>query len=270
MKAITFITIILTLNFISCLEDLNVQTEPKDLVVVQAYLYAGEQVDDIFLTAQLKYGSNDSVVQKITDATVQIWHNGISYALTAKDTLSGQYHYPHNDLPIKIGDKYEIAVEYFNKKATATTTIPSPPTGVTISNDTFKIDLNDATNSILELDPITVEFDANEDDYFFIIVENIEPDPTDIDTGGRAGAGFKFLFKPFKGNKYNFPPLITIKQLGTHLVRVFKVNEEYAKLYESTKQDSRNLNEPFTNISNGLGIFTAFSCDSIYFEVLPK
>jgi len=51
------------------------------------------------------------------------------------------------------------------------------------------------------------------------------------------------------------------------LVQVFRVNQEYVDLFENIDQDSRNLNEPPTNIANGLGIFTAFNSDSIFFEV---
>jgi len=41
--------------------------------------------------------------------------------------------------------------------------------------------------------------------------------------------------------------------------RVYKVNQEYADLFVFGTQDSRNLNEPLTNIKNGLGIFAGFS-----------
>jgi hypothetical protein len=37
----------------------------------------------------------------------------------------------------------------------------------------------------------------------------------------------------------------------------------------SLNQDSRELNEPYSHIRNGLGIFTAFNSDTVYFEVYP-
>ena len=36
--------------------------------------------------------------------------------------------------------------------------------------------------------------------------------------------------------------------LGKHRVKVCRVNQEYADLYQSRNQDSRDLNEPLTNI----------------------
>lgn len=43
-----------------------------------------------------------------------------------------------------------------------------------------------------------------------------------------------------------------VKYYGLHRVRVYRVNDEYAQLYATQQQDSRDLNfEPFTNIQGG-------------------
>ncbi len=47
-----------------------------------------------------------------------------------------------------------------------------------------------------------------------------------------------------------------------------RVNEEYAPLYATLQQDSRDLNEPFTNITGGLGVFTAFAADTTSVTVI--
>jgi len=51
---------------------------------------------------------------------------------------------------------------------------------------------------------------------------------------------------------------------------LYRVNQEYVDLYKSRDQDSRNLNEPLTNIENGLGIFSAFANDSVYFYAIKE
>lgn len=51
------------------------------------------------------------------------------------------------------------------------------------------------------------------------------------------------------------------------MVKIFWVNQEYANLYDNLEQDSRDLNGPPTNIKNGLGIFSAFNSQNVYFEV---
>jgi hypothetical protein len=63
---------------------------------------------------------------------------------------------------------------------------------------------------------------------------------------------------------------INVTNLGLHRVNVYRVNQEYADLYRSRNQDSRDLNEPLTNIANGLGVFTAFNSDSVFFRVVQE
>ena len=50
-------------------------------------------------------------------------------------------------------------------------------------------------------------------------------------------------------------------------MKLYRVNEEYADLYEGLNQDSRDLNEPPSNVRGALGVFSAFSADSAFFEV---
>jgi hypothetical protein len=46
------------------------------------------------------------------------------------------------------------------------------------------------------------------------------------------------------------------------------VNKEYEDLFNNLEQDSRDLNEPPSNITGALGIFTAFAADSVFFEIV--
>ena len=61
-----------------------------------------------------------------------------------------------------------------------------------------------------------------------------------------------------------------LRNYGTHEVRVYHVNQEYADLFENSDQDSRDLNEPPSNIENALGIFTAFASEKVFFEVVEE
>jgi len=65
---------------------------------------------------------------------------------------------------------------------------------------------------------------------------------------------------PIQDNIYKIR-LPLIESLGLHKKTVYRVNREYVDLYKSRKQDTRNLNEPLTNIEGGLGVFSAFNSD---------
>ena len=48
---------------------------------------------------------------------------------------------------------------------------------------------------------------------------------------------------------------------------LYKVNPEYAALYEDPGDNSLTIKTPFSNIENGLGIFTAVHSDILYIDV---
>jgi len=266
MRKISIIILIIAAALFSCEKNILQQSDPQEFIVVEAYLYEGERIDDIYIASLLLYGSEDTVVQTISDAEVKIIHNNNHYELVSSDS-SGNYLYPGTDLEIIQANNYQIEINYFNKLTRAETIVPAPPTGINISEKTITIDINQGKEYWINMPEIEINWDESGTDYFYILVENIENDPIDIYSGGKAGRGFRKITRPIQGNSFTFMPLQIIQQYGTHLVRVFRVNKEYADLYESMNQDSRDLNEPLSNITNGLGVFTAFSWDSLYFEV---
>ena len=81
---------------------------------------------------------------------------------------------------------------------------------------------------------------------FYVTIEVVDKSPTEI--GGRAQGGFRrFIFPPVAADSFAVAPF-SLAYYGLHEVRVYHVNTEYAALYESRLQDSRDLNEPATNI----------------------
>ena len=272
MRKVSILTFIIIGLLSSCEKDILQQSEPENLLVVEAYLYDGEPVDDIYLASLLLYGGEDTIVQTIPDAEVEIIHNSDRYLMVPSDS-AGYYHYPGLDLEVAVGDSYQIEIDYFDKVTTAETTVPYPPEGVTISQNEYYIDaelIQYSWEYWENLPEVELTWDESGNDYFYILIENIEDEPVDIFSGKKVSKGFRKLTLPVQGSSSVFSPLDIIYQYGTHRIKLYRVNKEYADLYESMQQDSRDLNEPLTNITNGLGIFTAFSCDSIYLEVVPQ
>jgi hypothetical protein len=108
-----------------------------------------------------------------------------------------------------------------------------------------------------------------------VVIENNEQNQESIFPvfGGNFGRGnrgaFRRISRPTREDSYqiNFGELT---YWGQYVVKVYRVNQEYANLYENLTQDSRDLNEPPTNIKNGLGIFSAFNSKKVYFRVVKK
>ena len=51
---------------------------------------------------------------------------------------------------------------------------------------------------------------------------------------------------------------------------LYKINDDYVRLFESEVQDGTELNEPPSNIVNAFGIFTAFASDTISFQIVRQ
>ena len=79
--------------------------------------------------------------------------------------------------------------------------------------------------------------------------------------------GFRLVTRPTDANFFDIN-VRALEVFGPHRAVVYRVNQEYADLYENREQDSRDLNEPPTNVEGGLGVFSAFSSQGVAFDVV--
>jgi hypothetical protein len=189
---------------------------------------------------------------------------------------AGFYHCLDTNLRIISGEEYEIEILHGDDVLSATTTVPQKSDSMKLSASSIEIDPDMAPWEMRQAGTADIEVTWSNPDaeYFYVLVENLEEDPEDIEFGfsgfGGMRRNFRFLSQPFITDTYVIRVFLSVQQYGTHRVKLFRVNQEYADLYENREQDSRNLTEPLSNVNNGLGIFTAFSCDEAYFEVVRK
>lgn len=253
----------------------------EDLIVVRGYIYADEPVWDVQITHTLELGSSDSMAPPINDATVLLTKGDEIYQLTPSDGDSGYYHYAGDDLIIQAEESISIQVTYGEHEAVGTTIVPPPPTGMSLDKTSVSVPtftggfpghggaLPDS-GSAFDRDSmeLNVTWDADPEALFYVVVENIEENPVEIESGfpGRGDFNRRFVFPPTNLNNYQIN-VMQMTHYGKHLVKVYRVNQEYADLYGSRQQDSRELNEPLTNIQGGLGIFSAFNSASAIFAV---
>ena len=277
MKTVNKIIYVLCIIINSSCEDISDFDPGESKPVVEAFIYEGESVDDIYLkkTSPLNTPSK-SDPEIISDAILTISRNGQDFILSPLNDQPGRYAYDGNDLSVNIGDDYFLTFEYEDMIISSTTTIPSEPEGLDISPESIIIP---RINSITDLryfresfqKTIDVTWNNTDGSYYYLVIENIEDSPQSIDPTdilGGLGINFEFTTSPTQENVLQLRPLIHYTQYGTHKVTIYHVNEEYALLYETSTQDSRDLNEPYTNINNGLGIFSGFSSQEVYFEVI--
>ncbi len=271
LKSHAIIIVLLLLICGSSCEHPDPVSSAEELVVLEGFLYEGEAVDHIHLGKTISFASEDTIFPDISDASVTLGWGEEEYILEPSEE-EGFYHYPLDDLEVIIGETYRISITYKGQEISAETMVPARPAGMVLSAESvsFDPDLNMWERMSQGLGEIEVTWDNPENDYFYILVENIEEDPEDIELGFTPPGGarnFRFLSQPFKTDTYIIRVFLSIQQYGIHRVRLFRVNQEYADLYENREQDSRSLAEPLTNVVNGLGVFTAFSYEDAFFKV---
>jgi hypothetical protein len=275
MKKIIQVLVVFTTIIAGC-NKTNENIQDDNLIVVEAYLYANDSVNKIHLSKTIPFSSSDTVFENVTDANVYILSNGTKYPL--EHSGEGIYKCLDTNLKIIEGNLYKLQIEYNGSITTAETYVPSKPENISLSksliyvNSYFRPVRPD--EGVEDTNRIEITWDNPNNDYFYVLIENLEDNPEDITSGfsipndGGRRMNFRFLSMPFMTNRYSITPFMSVQQYGRHRARIFKVNLEYANLYENRVQDSRNLTEPISNINNGLGIFTAFSYEDVYFTVL--
>jgi len=271
------LVIVAGLLFLSgCTEDTPI-VPGEDLVVIRGFIYANEPVREIQLTSTLPLGSEDLNAPPVNDAEIILIKNGTGYQLEPSTGDSGYYHYGGSDLSIEAGDKLEIQINYEGVVITGETEVPPPPEDITISEETLILPktIDPSTGGFDKgalFGELTVRWEKVEGSLYYITIDNVEQELQEIiiDMGFRtmnlSESRFNFISNPTSRDSMRVN-LRDISHLGRHVVKVYRINQEYADLYQSRNQDSRDLNEPLTNIKNGLGVFSAFNSDSLFFYV---
>ena len=270
-KSIIYI-LLLSFLFHACTDE-SEEIPFVNTAIVVGYLYAGEPVQHIKVSSLIPFNADSTEEFYINDAEIDIINNGKSYRLTLSEGDSGYYHYPGEDLEILVGETYEFRMNYYGEEITAQTTVPQIPEGLAISTSDIYIEpiyeFYDLRNR--DIGDVNITWENDNGDYYYLLIDNVEDNPSPIDVNGilegfMGGKNFSFITQPTQLDIYRIRGM-TLQQYGTHRVKLYKVSKEYADLYETSEQDSRNLNEPINNINNGLGIFTSFNSNEIFFEV---
>ena len=258
-----FIIILLALNACDSTTELDLK---EDTVVLDAYLYAGQAIDSIKVSLS-NAASDTTDFETLDDLIITISDDNQSIELEPM----GNGYYQKLDFFIETETNYSISFEYKETTISASTYIPAKKEA-TISLSEIEIEpiTPGKPPSGTPHEPIEVTWNNSEGDYYYVLTQNIEENPEYIITalnGNDTRRRFSFITEPQIIDTYNVDARRDIQQYGTHEVIVFRVNPEYAALYETSGTTSNNLVQPPTNVENGLGIFTGVSSDTLILEV---
>ncbi len=252
--------------------------EPSfDNFVVEAYLFTGEGVKEVTIKGLVPLSDPEGESVVIDYALVTLKKNNKSFPLIY-NPVTGKYVYEMNDLEVLPLDVFDIEIEVNGRTATASTQVPTIPLDVQISKSQMVIPEIKSGADFITGDPLadanlTVSWSNPNNELFYSVIE-IRTDiltpilPPDVQkVVDDILENFAIITVPSTDTVLTVSGAL-LPSYGPYVVKIYKVNQEYADLYESESQDSRDLNEPPSNILNARGIFSAFASDSVTFEVV--
>lgn len=273
IKIKTFLAVVgLTSVLAGCFKD-NENLFDSTSAVLSGYLYSGNVIDSILISQSNSY-RGDGIYRTIDDLEVIVSDGDNDYLLN----FIGNGYYQSKEMKVLPGRDYTINFAWQGVNVSASTHIPEP-NGAEISDTIIYREQVTGSGgfrpgSFERPDPIEVSWNNPDGDYYFVQVENIEDNAEYIftffqeliaqgDTIGRPS----FRTRPEIIDFYAIDSFNDLQQYGKHRVVVYRLNSEYAALYEQLGNSSISISSPPTNVVNGLGIFTGISTDTLFFEI---
>lgn len=244
--------------------------EYNDRPVVEAYLANG-YAPVVKISRQ---GSVSSSVAYGTDSIsllqVFLEEGGNNRQLAFRDSI-----FTDSTLVIESGKTYKLRFIYNGKETSAATTVPSVPQGFGQSVTSIgltKIDSNTVftPGGFSMPDPVKLGWLNPDNSYYMVVATNLESSPELV----RDTSNIKVFARSFRNT-----PVISdstmlasmqFEYFGQYRLVLYHLNEEYAMLYATSGNSSTDLTSPSTNISNGFGIFTGMSTDTLFLQVYKK
>ena len=254
------------LLFASCNKEEN--SNFTDTPIVEAYLLPGTDLT-VKVSRQVPFSTS------VTYSADEIDQIGIELNYgdnTVIMTPSGDGIYTAPGISMAEGDTFSLKFDFNEKTVKAFTYIPSKPDSMTQSVTKIYLSKIDSTSGFPGMgempEPVEISWSNPDNSYYLIIIENTSTDPEPIreldDDEDRPA--FVFRKAPTSNNRESLRPM-EFEYFGLHRIILFHVLPDYAALYEQNSSSSLNLTNPSTSISNGYGIFTGLSSDTLYLEV---
>ncbi len=283
MKNTYKIAFLLTFQCIlwSCTETNDV-INPNEKPIIEAYLAPNHQVSMKVYT-EIPYSDTSEGKSEVIDGLTIKLTGSDGKIFTLKSIGNGQYESAKNELIGAAKTTYTMEFDYIGRKVSASTEIPAKPAS-------FKIDKTEISRTQIDLSSgmpsfggggggpfggggetntsVTLTWSNAQSVYHFVAVENTETSPVQvlIPPSGATFPNFRFTNEPLTGTS-NILRSQSFEYFGKHDIILYRVNAEYAALYQSSGTTSQNLSTPPSSISNGLGIFTGINADTLKFVV---
>ncbi|MNX81687.1 hypothetical protein D3C86_1133820 [compost metagenome] len=225
--------------------------------VVQAYLVPVSPLQvkvyyQKYLDDTISYGFPLKDLQlKVSDGTTTV-------SLT--ENAAGVYEYADAGF-VKDKGTYALSFTYLDKTISAQTTMPDKPVAFTVSANSQKVPAFSFGTEPEAFVPVTFKWNNKDGGYYIMVMKNTDTYPTRINSRDT---------RPYADSEAILGQVSTYQTQqmmfnfsGNYKVLLFRINKEYSDALNSGGGTSLNLANPYTNVQNGLGIFTAMQADTV-------
>lgn len=243
----------------SCGEELTQYETSVKTPVIESYLESGSSALTVKVYSMESFNEDDSQFSKaITGLNVYVNDQLLSESSDGKYTLS--------DIPqiLQNGNRCNLRFDYNGRIITADTEMPAKPIGLSISQT--EIERSSSWYYMDSIPDVTVSWDNTDNSYYQIYIQSLSQTSGSTQAPSFMGGGFgKMMMQPIQGNSYTLK-MHDVSFGGYYRCVLYKITKEHAELYE--RMSSTDLANPVSYINNGLGIFTAYSTDTIQYKVV--
>lgn len=260
MNKILFTCILLcTVLMSSCGEELTRYDISVKTPVVESYLETEASKLTVKVYSMESFREEDvQFSQAIKNLNVYI--NDILMTETSDGT------YTIEDKPELLlnGNECSLRFDYNGKTITANTQTPNRPVGLSISQT--EIERYSSWYYTDSIPDVTISWDNPDNSYYQIYIQSLSQTSGSTQAPPFMGGGFgKMMMQPIQGNSYTLK-MHDVSFAGYYRCVLYKITKEYAELYE--QMSSTDLSNALSHIDNGLGIFTAYSTDTLQYKVV--
>ena len=235
------------------------------LPVVEAYLMPGKNVE-VRVSLQKALIDTNAYGVAISGLSLQVSNGTNTYTLT--EDKSGHYILKDTTF-VKNTGTYSLSFTYNNLPVTASTTMPGKPTDIAIDADTVFIPKMVFGEDPTEFSPVTASWTNPLDANHILVLKYQETWKSLISSRFNRDTVSSVELNVVKATSFELTDR-TFRYYGHYKVILIRVNAEYVEMLNSGTTTSHNLTSAPTNLTNGLGIFTAMQADTLNNELLVR
>ncbi len=231
--------------------------------IVEAYLISGKQVS--FKVYQQK-GLLDTASYGAPIPGLSVTFSAGTKSISLKEQRPGVYVSDESNL-VEPGTVCSFKFSYNGIEISGQTNVPDKPVNLQASALIQAVPVRNPDSAQKTFHPVTFSWNNPDNSNYLMVFKNQERTPNRIgDSFGRRDEYRDIeVYLPqtslFKTQEQTF------SFSGYYNTYLYHVNAEYNAILNGSSNSSLNLTNPPSNIKNGLGIFTAMSCDSLVLYV---